>query len=238
MSAEGKIKINAATKEPETIVSPRLYLSDACFLAALQGETRLIGRLAAALQAPVWPIFLGRKSCPPAAPVFAGARRSPRSKRASTRVAPSTRRPAGPLRAAVEATAGQGVRRHDQIDTLSLRTYLPRFSRELQLDPPLAERKEMTSMYLSRLILNPRHRLVQRDLADCHQLHRTVMSAFPDVDTGANDARAALGVLYRVDYRRAVWPGESARAVARPAQWSQLPDRYLLDTAGDPENPP
>jgi len=34
-------------------------------------------------------------------------------------------------------------------------------------------------MYLSRLILNPRNRQVQRELADPYQLHRTIMAAFP-----------------------------------------------------------
>ncbi len=44
-------------------------------------------------------------------------------------------------------------------------------------------------MYLSRLILNPRSRAVRRDLADCHSMHRTVMSGFPNVEA-AGDARA------------------------------------------------
>lgn len=35
-------------------------------------------------------------------------------------------------------------------------------------------------MYLSRLILNPSHRQVQRELADAYQRHRTIMSAFPE----------------------------------------------------------
>jgi CRISPR system Cascade subunit CasE len=34
-------------------------------------------------------------------------------------------------------------------------------------------------MYLSQLILNPRSRQVQRELADPYEMHRTVMSAFP-----------------------------------------------------------
>jgi CRISPR system Cascade subunit CasE len=34
-------------------------------------------------------------------------------------------------------------------------------------------------MYLSRLLLNPRSRQVQRELADPYQMHRTIMSAFP-----------------------------------------------------------
>lgn len=34
-------------------------------------------------------------------------------------------------------------------------------------------------MYLTRLILNPRSRQVQRELADPYEMHRTIMSAFP-----------------------------------------------------------
>ncbi|MBC7255203.1 MAG: type I-E CRISPR-associated protein Cas6/Cse3/CasE [Chloroflexi bacterium] len=36
-------------------------------------------------------------------------------------------------------------------------------------------------MYLSRLILNPRHKRVQRELAHPYELHRTILSAFPAV---------------------------------------------------------
>ncbi len=35
-------------------------------------------------------------------------------------------------------------------------------------------------MYLSKLTLNPRSRQVQKDMADPYQLHRTVMSGFPE----------------------------------------------------------
>ena len=35
-------------------------------------------------------------------------------------------------------------------------------------------------MYLSRLILNPRNRRVQREVAQPYQMHRTLMRAFPD----------------------------------------------------------
>jgi CRISPR system Cascade subunit CasD len=70
LSAEGKIKINASTREPETVVSERYYLSDACFLAAVAGPVDLLAELREALQRPVWAPFLGRKSCPPAAPLW------------------------------------------------------------------------------------------------------------------------------------------------------------------------
>jgi len=35
-------------------------------------------------------------------------------------------------------------------------------------------------MYLSRLILNPRNRRVQKEVADPYQMHRSLMRAFPD----------------------------------------------------------
>ena len=35
-------------------------------------------------------------------------------------------------------------------------------------------------MHLSRLILNPRNRRVQREVADPYQMHRSLMKAFPD----------------------------------------------------------
>ena len=52
-------------------------------------------------------------------------------------------------------------------------------------------------MMLSRLLLNPQSRDVQRVLGDSHFLHVRVMAMFPDhVGTAA---RAALGVLHRLD---------------------------------------
>ena len=49
-------------------------------------------------------------------------------------------------------------------------------------------------MYLSRLILNPRNRRVQREIADLYQLHRSLMRAFPDdLEEGAER------VLFRLE---------------------------------------
>lgn len=52
-------------------------------------------------------------------------------------------------------------------------------------------------MYLSRLVLNGRSRDARSWLADCHALHRLIMSGFPDLDS--RDARSQLGVLHRVE---------------------------------------
>jgi len=77
LSAEGRIKINASTREPETVVSERYYLSDACFLAAVTGAADLLAELREAVQRPVWTPFLGRKSCPPAAPLWPALPQAP-----------------------------------------------------------------------------------------------------------------------------------------------------------------
>jgi CRISPR system Cascade subunit CasE len=57
-------------------------------------------------------------------------------------------------------------------------------------------------MYLSRLILNPRNRLVQRDLSQPYQMHRSVMRAFPGREALTDESvRSSTEerVLFRVD---------------------------------------
>lgn len=71
-SADGKIKKTAKTREYETLLSRRQYLYDASFLVVLHGNSERISECARALDDPVWPVFLGRKCCVPAEPVFAG----------------------------------------------------------------------------------------------------------------------------------------------------------------------
>jgi CRISPR system Cascade subunit CasE len=71
-------------------------------------------------------------------------------------------------------------------------------------------------MYLSRLILNPRIRRVQRELANPYELHRTLMSAFH------TDLPAQERVLYRleVDARTGV-PSLLLQSHTRP-DWAWL----------------
>ena len=73
MQADGKkLKRTASTGEIETLITRREYLCDASFLVALQGDPREIERICDALEHPPgWPIFLGRKSCPPSMPIVA-----------------------------------------------------------------------------------------------------------------------------------------------------------------------
>ncbi|MEW2635654.1 type I-E CRISPR-associated protein Cas5/CasD [Streptomyces sp. NPDC048389] len=53
-------------------LSERFYLADAVFVAALEGDRLLLDELHAALRAPVYAPFLGRRSCPPSLPVELG----------------------------------------------------------------------------------------------------------------------------------------------------------------------
>jgi len=55
-------------------VSTRHYLADAVFVAAVEGERALLEGLDAALRRPHFPLYLGRRSCPPAGPVSLGLR--------------------------------------------------------------------------------------------------------------------------------------------------------------------
>lgn len=51
------------------VITRRTYLTDAKFVAILQGETELLLRCSTALKNPKWGIWFGRKSCLPAAPL-------------------------------------------------------------------------------------------------------------------------------------------------------------------------
>ena len=70
-----KLRANSEAA-PATILSPRSYLEDAAFLVGLESSeaasSGLLARCAAALQEPHWPLFLGRKCCPPTRPILEG----------------------------------------------------------------------------------------------------------------------------------------------------------------------
>ena len=72
---DGKIKLTASTKLPEVQLSRRQYLWGASFLVALQGDPATIAECDQALKAPVWPPYLGRKSCVPSEPILVGTGR-------------------------------------------------------------------------------------------------------------------------------------------------------------------
>ncbi|WNI18721.1 type I-E CRISPR-associated protein Cas5/CasD [Actinacidiphila sp. ITFR-21] len=78
-TAEGKKR----TGDTGTLLTHRYYLADATFTVALTipadaqaaDSAALLRRYAQALRSPQWPLFLGRRSCPPEGPVLLGASR-------------------------------------------------------------------------------------------------------------------------------------------------------------------
>lgn len=53
-------------------ISERFYLSDAVFVAVVEGDPELVERLYRAVRAPVYLPYLGRRSCPPSRPFDLG----------------------------------------------------------------------------------------------------------------------------------------------------------------------
>lgn len=71
-TAEGKKR----TGDTGTLLTHRTYLADAAFTVAVTDTTAedddLLASCAQALRTPQWPLFLGRRSCPPEGPVLLG----------------------------------------------------------------------------------------------------------------------------------------------------------------------
>ena len=67
-------------KGKDSYVTYRYYLSDAVFLAGIEGDEEVIKELETALYNPCFPLFLGRRSCPPTLPIVIGVRQAPLQK--------------------------------------------------------------------------------------------------------------------------------------------------------------
>lgn len=81
-------------------------------------------------------------------------------------------------------------------------------------------------MYLSRLILNPRSRQVQRELANPYEMHRTLARAVPDSPLHvARTQENAAGLLYRLDIQP-----QSGRLALLVQSQSQPDWGFLLPT--------
>lgn len=110
------------SKVHETAVTTRDHLADAVFLVGLEGPDRgLLERAHAALQNPVWPLALGRKSYVPAESVWleGGVVDSPLLSSLSTQPWLTTPRRGEPmperLLVSLESTDGSGALRMDQL---------------------------------------------------------------------------------------------------------------------------
>ena len=92
------IPISADGKNRRTNVTYRDYLADSVFGAVLSGDDALIDEMAAGLADPVWGVWLGRKSCIPTEPIFAGVFKSEDAARNAL---------AGRLRGSLERSGGR-----------------------------------------------------------------------------------------------------------------------------------
>lgn len=142
LTAEGKPKWTPS-KRPHTEQTWRSYLCDASFLVALQSEPEdadLIAQLAEAVQLPVWPIYLGRKSCVPTLPVYEGVGNhaslqdalEAKTLRARSLTDQGT---IVRVRAVLECSAldQNSVRRRDHLTSRQFRRHDPRYSRDVSL---------------------------------------------------------------------------------------------------------
>lgn len=69
------VDFHTAKSRDTSYVTYRHYLQDAVFLAGLESEDEaLLRELEAALRHPVYPLYLGRRSCPPTLPLCLGIR--------------------------------------------------------------------------------------------------------------------------------------------------------------------
>ncbi len=53
-------------------LSYRYYIGDATYLAVLEGDRALVEGIEEAVRSPAFPLYLGRRSCPPAGPIAVG----------------------------------------------------------------------------------------------------------------------------------------------------------------------
>lgn len=100
----------------DCVPTTRYYLQDACFTVALSGPDALLEKAAAAVQSPVWPLFLGRRSCPPSTRPFLGVVEGPAAsviRQAFLIPREERRNPEPRLRLVIEARPEEGEPRYD-----------------------------------------------------------------------------------------------------------------------------
>lgn len=143
-TAEGGTK--GRVGDPATIISPRAYLQDAAFLVVLAGPREILEGCRQALQSPRWPVYLGRKSCPPVRPVLESLSEAYESAEHALRAVPwawegQNLLPAVPqrLRCVLEDPLGE-AERPDRVQTNPARMYGRRTVRVFWVDTPLGGR--------------------------------------------------------------------------------------------------
>ncbi|MFG1879402.1 type I-E CRISPR-associated protein Cas6/Cse3/CasE [Sphaerisporangium sp. NPDC049003] len=84
-------------------------------------------------------------------------------------------------------------------------------------------------MFLTKLTVNHRSPAFLRDAGDVHDMHRTVMSAYPELPPTAT-FRSTHGVLWRIDPTPGGGIVQYVQSETAP-DWGQLPEGMLLKPA-------
>jgi CRISPR system Cascade subunit CasE len=84
-------------------------------------------------------------------------------------------------------------------------------------------------VFLTKLTVNQRSRAFLRDVADVHDMHRTIMSAYPELPQTAT-YRSQHGVLWRLDTVAANGLVQYVQSQTSP-DWDRLPAGLLLKPA-------
>lgn len=132
-TATGVFLASGTRDDGRTVVSPRYYLSDACFVVGLEGQRAVLERCHVALRDPVWPLFLGRKAFVPGDPVWLPNALSdlPLHEALDTYPVQRPQREAGaPLRFVFESCVEGALRMDQPIGPFSKRRFGPRYARQ------------------------------------------------------------------------------------------------------------
>ncbi len=141
-TATGVLTAAGKADAKRTVVSPRYYLADAAFLVGLEGgDHGLLETIQQALQQPVWPLALGRKSFPPGLPIWlrGGLHEGDleRTLREAEPIAtPLAEHRGRPLRLLLEDPSQGAVRLDQPIAPFSERRFGPRYVRSGAIDAP------------------------------------------------------------------------------------------------------
>lgn len=100
-----------------TILSPHAYLQDACFTVVIETDNQWQEKILAALEAPKWCMYLGRKNCVPSRPVLECKTSEYPSLEAAVREFPAAERAEYPMVYEVEMRNGTaaGLLRSDDL---------------------------------------------------------------------------------------------------------------------------
>lgn len=135
--------IGSSGTDTRTVISNRWYLADAAFLVGLEGDRTLLEQIHQALIHPHWTPCLGRRSCVPTIPLFAGGVVDQPLQQALEQAPLVIPAHAGtehtPLRLVVDDPAGTQVRPDRPIAPFSQRRYGNRTVRTALITRPEAQ---------------------------------------------------------------------------------------------------